>query len=1154
MFFQRGPIKPPPPKPIIVKKPRPCTHLSGGKYNEYIERTETRSLGGVSVVLRSRVIRQVLPYKPFEPSSTVEAEAAALKRDVQASVPSDGNDTVSSTAWTAAEHAKVDAALRGFARWEVLFGQKLVRSTHCDRLTTNVEGICDACKKVAKDESLLAAINRKNREANQPLEIQHEVLIAREKYSQKRFHDVEGRQLDALLKDPIAFTALKTLQKGDTTGAFLQLYEAVLTGKLKKYQTVLDLCTVVADVIKREGTSKMSGIRYPAHYLNFATLMRSYGGNSAKQFGILSGEIPLPSTRHLRSLIAKSEDALNNPYLIFENIARVKRLVDSIQYSGPVAVAGDCTKVRARLSYSTDFGAHILGSVWELKDCIAEDPEDIERVIDKITAAKAQATQVRAILIKVPLPHIPPLVVALLPTDGKDDALKIVEQQLKLLEMAADLALPVISFAADGAASELAAQNAGDENWAGGFKSRCGSCEEDRTESATAWDENESLGADVLANQTLIELYNTGESGLLSSDVRNVDKQDDGPARRLFHVKALQACTIGEGDEAKIRAGFGGLFVYLFVLGVLFDAWLNRTMTVKNRVLAVLRARFFLHFWPAHIVNMSSKYPDLYSTARSFISAPSFHIFNRLCDTLLLLVVIYSRHYPGQPFCPWLLGTEFVEHFFGLARMMLPNFTWAEFIKLVQHVMIRQRILLSGKFKEKRDRKARVGYVLDFDATPLTPEDLKLAKVTLTDVEMNSLVDLAFLEACAICTQILHIPAPKPTTQKPLTLTPLGIPPPHTRVSPDDSDSDDDGVDPDDEVEEIEELFPNQPEEARMIALATQDTARYSALCDDYDDALKELEDSTKGPNELLVPRAVASCSLPPAPTPLPVPSALPPACRSEFLDAGKVSISKILQARLHWQAGTTARSEKVSQIDSKYALSRLARENVSTGPKDDTEPEKMTLQEAANVTRIVQEQNSAIQESQPKKTRVLRWKNFVTVTQMVVDTRVLPNLIAKNVQVLNPLEIGYWTVMWNGTRFYIGEILDIYKKGANSRYGSIQSTASISGVAYISLRVYLPLTSTGDDSDDEDETGDTVAPMFSCHHRGSHIRLHTHARADHLVFNLGPHIFEPVLGEAQHRTLMSHAASCWSALTKKGALSTELKLTIKLGKPKEKK
>ncbi|KAJ7855713.1 hypothetical protein B0H14DRAFT_2275686, partial [Mycena olivaceomarginata] len=110
-----------------------------------------------------------------------------------------------------------------------------------------------------------------------------------------------------------------------------------------------------------------------------------------------------------------------------------------------------------------------------------------------------------------------------------------------------------------------------------------------------------SLGADVVVNRTLIALYETGESGLLASDVNNVDKQDDGPARHLFHVKALRACTVGEGDKVRIRNGMGGLFVYLFVLGVLFDAWLNRTMTVANRVLAALRTRFFLHLWRAHI-------------------------------------------------------------------------------------------------------------------------------------------------------------------------------------------------------------------------------------------------------------------------------------------------------------------------------------------------------------------------------------------------------------------------------------------------------------------------------------------------------------------------------------------------------------------------
>jgi hypothetical protein len=33
--------------------------------------------------------------------------------------------------------------------------------------------------------------------------------------------------------------------------------------------------------------------------------------------------------------------------------------------------------------------------------------------------------------------------------------------------------------------------------------------------------------------------------------------------------------------------------------------------------------------------------------------------------------------------------------------MILPNFTYAELLKMVQHIMGRQCILLSGKFKAK---------------------------------------------------------------------------------------------------------------------------------------------------------------------------------------------------------------------------------------------------------------------------------------------------------------------------------------------------------------------------------------------------------------------------------------------------------------------
>ena len=106
-------------------------------------------------------------------------------------------------------------------------------------------------------------------------------------------------------------------------------------------------------------------------------------------------------------------------------------------------------------------------------------------------------------------------------------------------------------------------------------------------------------------------------------------------------------------------------------------------MPIKDRLLAALCAPFFLHIWWCHVRSMSSSYPDLLSTQQSFISPASFKILNRLCDTMVLLGLIYAEHYPDQPFCPWLLGTNLLEHFFGTARSLVPNFTYPELLKLV---------------------------------------------------------------------------------------------------------------------------------------------------------------------------------------------------------------------------------------------------------------------------------------------------------------------------------------------------------------------------------------------------------------------------------------------------------------------------------------
>jgi len=145
----------------------------------------------------------------------------------------------------------------------------------------------------------------------------------------------------------------------------------------------------------------------------------------------------------------------------------------------------------------------------------------------------------------------------------------------------------------------------------------------------------------------------------------------------------------------------------------------------------------FLHIWWKHIRMLSAQFPDLFSTKRSFISPASFNIFNQMCDSLLLLILAYAIHYPDQPFCPWLMGTEFVEHFFGLACQLLPNFTFAKVLKLIKHLIIWQQILLSGKFGEKCEQNSQSGYSFDFNNSPLSSEDLLRSHITLTTHDIN---------------------------------------------------------------------------------------------------------------------------------------------------------------------------------------------------------------------------------------------------------------------------------------------------------------------------------------------------------------------------------------------------------------------------------
>ena len=54
------------------------------------------------------------------------------------------------------------------------------------------------------------------------------------------------------------------------------------------------------------------------------------------------------------------------------------------------------------------------------------------------------------------------------------------------------------------------------------------------------------------------------------------------------------------------------------------------------------------------------------------------------------------------------------------------------------------------------------------------------------------------------------------------------------------------------------------------------------------------------------------------------------------------------------------------------------------------------------------------------------------------------------------PLRRGNFVIMSTKLRF--GEVLDIYKQAAGSRYGSVDDANSASSLSFLALRVYLPL------------------------------------------------------------------------------------------------
>ncbi|KAF8195480.1 hypothetical protein BJ912DRAFT_900722 [Pholiota molesta] len=1072
--------KPPAPAPVFL-----CKHLSGPEYDDYIQLIRTRSYGGISPTFTARVARQLFPYKLFPPLK-INEKYPFLPKIAHSNnmVPDDGNSEVETNNWTAVEYHKIETILGSWSRWTVDYLNGYVKSTHCEEKTTNSNGICTGCHEVMADESFKRSVRRKRQEARLPAEERSEIFDRRQRFAARdRVKGIESKAFEAKLKDPVIFDIYNSLKSGNPEDCFLKLYQAAREGKLKGYERFTDVCEVLEDRIRRENSANPNakyGIRYSETYLNFMIIMRGHGQNSNRQYEIYSGAFGGPSVRHLRTLVTKSADAFKNPALIFENVARVKRYVDSVNYHGPIIIGSDNTKVRKRLNFSTEHGAHVLGTTFKLDEVEVDDADDITEIVERTIKQNAFATQARAIIAKIPLPRCPPILISILPTGGNENANEIHTQHLKLQQMAAQLNLPLVALAADGASSELSAQSLMDQEQSqlpplsydyplyGIYlkapvfertgplisvtdpphaRKTCRNQPQYGTHTA-------SLGVGYLVNQSLVDVYNTpSRGGLIYRDVSNVDKQDDGAARRMFHYDALLATTEVTGEESEsvpmvrsIRPGFEGLFCYLFVMGSLFEAWMSPSLSVSERVLAAFRARFWLNNWRQHIQLLCVRFPDLYSMARSFISPSSFNIFNRLCDSLVLLALAYAKYYPDQPFCIWLIEEGFVEHFFGLSRQVLPNFSYAEFIKIAQHIMVRQRILESGLLKfGKRERTSAVGYIYNDDTDMRTSTDENTVPPShITTLDLNHLVEVGHMEALRICRDILQINVPHVTAAKPVILHALGAstraPKIHSTDNTDRSnihyETEFDGEDSDDD--EVATLPASDTLKSPTSAIddctaeASRDAAQYAALCKDLESVLI---DHNLANEDFTIPAPInlPSLRISELTGPLSI-LAKSAGFPSKLLDISapspKITASLLLQARKSCQSGTGVKSERTVSVGPKYT----ALDKVREAEEDERVPSKvheLKANEASHRLRIAQDTNTEIKKQEQKKTRQIRWQNVAIQLEKELrrSAQAIPHLSERNVTPLNELKRHSYLIMRTEKRYYIGEVLDIYKK-----------------------------------------------------------------------------------------------------------------------------
>lgn len=242
------------------------------------------------------------------------------------------------------------------------------------------------------------------------------------------------------------------------------------------------------------------------------------------------------------------------------------------------------------------------------------------------------------------------------------------------------------------------------------------------------------------------------KSPLYHRDVENTDKQDDRAAARVHSSRAIEWLIEHRPDNL-------GLIIFLFVFGEFIDVFQCRHASFNERFQMFFRCYFFIELWK--VVLVDSKY----ALNKYGLSPDARDIFSILGHGFLQLVFIYRDFISDKriPLLLWLHSSEICEHVFAEVRKLSKDFNFSDFLFLMPkvHCPIRNSMGLGGmSTSDAKDRAS--GYA----HTWMDLDDLSLANLRTfpSDIEIAELAREGFEDASDLWQQLgvfignVHIP------------------------------------------------------------------------------------------------------------------------------------------------------------------------------------------------------------------------------------------------------------------------------------------------------------------------------------------------------------------------------------------------------------